>query len=186
MKKAFQSLLPILLAVAVTMAIYTASAAPRGEPVELIPAPTPAPLTVYVAGSVQSPGIYLLAPGSRVAQAVEAAGGLLPEAETRSINLAAPLKDGDKVAIPAAGEVPAASLPNEGGAPAHETGAVININSAGQSELETLPGIGPTRAEQIIAMRDARGGFDTVEEIMGVPGIGPSTFEKLKPWITVD
>lgn len=157
---------------------------PRGEPITLLPPATPAPILVHVDGAVQEPGVYQLVADSRVQQAVDAAGGLLPEAMPAGINLAASLADGDKVLVPyqlAEGGVPGEM--GEGGIISQ--GQVIDLNTASQSQLETLPGIGPQKALDIITYREANGPFTLIEQVMNVPGIGPSTFERIKLYIVV-
>jgi len=152
---------------------------PRGESVELLPPPTPAPLVVDVAGAVPRPGVYELPDGSRVNDAVQAAGGFLAEADKTSINLAAPLEDGQKLEIPfVTGAAPA-------GVESFEAPVLIDINTASLDELDTLPGIGPTLAQNIIDYRDTYGPFSFIEDIMNVDGIGSSTFEEIKDLITV-
>jgi competence protein ComEA len=111
---------------------------------------------------------------------------LVPEADTQALNLAAFLQDGEQISIPAvqptqpALEPPARAAP----LPTAQSGKLININTATQAELESLPGIGPALAQQIIAYRKANGPFATIEDIIDVPGIGPKTFEKIKDLIT--
>ena len=137
-------------------------------------------LFVDVRGAVAKPGVYELPEKSRVFQAVEAAGGLLPEALERLVNQAAELTDGQQVYIPFEGEE------TEGGqAPLQETDDRVNINTAGPEELKTLPGIGEARAADIIAYREAKGGFSSIEEIMQVSGIKDAMFQKIRDKIKV-
>jgi competence protein ComEA len=173
-----------LLSVAV---IWLVSSQPRGQAITLLPAPTPAPLVVHVAGAVVHPGVYQLPAGSRVQDAIQAAGGLLPEADTQALNLAALLQDGEQISIPfVQPTLPALEAPPRAAPlPTPQAGKLININTATQAELESLPGIGPSLAQQIIAYRKANGPFATIEDIIDVPGIGPKTFEKIKGLITV-
>lgn len=139
---------------------------------------------VYVAGAVEQPGVYALPPGSRVQDAINLAGGFLPSANVEAINLAAFLKDGEQIYIPEIGEM---SLTLEARSP--EVGSLftrqIDINTATQAELESLPEIGPVTAAEIIAYREQHGAFNSIEEIQNVPGIGAKTFEKIKDLITV-
>ncbi len=168
--------------------ILFASRAPRGEPVELLPPPTPLPMLVHVSGAVAAPGVYSLPPGSRVQDAVAAAGGLLADANDGLLNLAALLVDGQKVVVPTRA---AAATPGGGqgeAPPDHRSGGVdllVNINTASQAELETLPGIGPSLAQAVIAYREANGLFTSLEGIQAVVGIGPVTFEEIKDLITL-
>lgn len=146
------------------------------------PTPTPSPLRVYVSGAVLKPDVYSLPPGSIVKDALVAAGGPSPEADLDSINLAMPLKDGMHVLIPRKGEASpvAASVLSP-----QSTSPLININTASQAELESLPGIGPVLARRIIEFRQTHGPFNSIEELKKVPGIGEATFSRIKDYITV-
>jgi competence protein ComEA len=160
---------------------------PRGEAIRLLPPPTPAPLIVHVDGAVAQPGVYTLEAGSRVQDAIQVAGGLKPEANTASLNLAATLQDGSRVLVPT---LPPPVTPDvSGGAPPSRFSASpsnpVNINTASQAELESLPAIGPSLAQKIIAYRQANGPFQSIEEIMEVSGIGQKTFDLIKDLITI-
>jgi competence protein ComEA len=161
---------------------------PRGPAVELLPPDTPKPVVIYVDGAVVQPGLYTLPAGARVGSAIDAAGGFLGVADTHSLNLAASLVDGERLLVPTA---VAAQTPVVQDAPRSSDLVVpaisypININTASQAELESLPGIGPALAQAIIEYRQAHGPFKTIEEIIDVSGIGPKTFEKIKALITV-
>jgi competence protein ComEA len=144
-------------------------------------------VVVYVEGAVHEPGLYSLAPGSRVSDAIAEAGGLLADAYEQSLNLAAPLEDGVKVLVPFTPKEGDPPLP-DASSPSSDKPVIvfpININTATQEELEALPGIGPAKAADIIAYREANGPFTTIDQIKNVPGIGPATFEGLKDLITV-
>lgn len=135
---------------------------------------------VHVCGQVQCPGVVALSAGSRAWEAVEAAGGLTEEAQEEAVNLAALLQDGEKLYIPALGEpVPEAVKA------ASESG-LVNLNTADAERLQSLPGIGESRAADILSYRERNGGFKSVEEIMQVPGIKESIYEKIRDKITVD
>jgi competence protein ComEA len=149
---------------------------PTGQSVELLPRPTAAPILVHVTGAVNIPGVYSLALTSRVQQAIEAAGGPTSEADLTAINQAAPLIDGQQITVPTKGQI----RPIES-----SSGRLINLNTASLDELMTLPGIGEDRANAIIAYRSKSGGFKTIENILDISGIGPSTFDRLKDLITV-
>ncbi len=154
------------------------------------PSPTPAPLLVEVDGAVEHPGLYELPPGSRIEQALAAAGGLTRQADPRSLNLAQSLQDGMKIYAPAQGETPPPAPAPSGSAAGQTDSAVettfpLNINQASEAELQTLPGIGPVTAQAIIAHREANGPFDSVERIVDVKGIGAGTLEKIRALITV-
>lgn len=157
---------------------------PAGEEIKLIPPPTPAPILVHVDGAVLAPGVYPLPTGSRIQDAVNAAGGFSTSADPSRVNLAARLKDGDKITIPVMGQTTLqGSDRSTGDIQLSSTG--MDINTATAAELETLPGIGPGRAEDIVQYRETHGLFTFIEEIMNVPGIGPSTFEQIKDLITI-
>jgi competence protein ComEA len=145
-----------------------------------------AKVVVHVAGAVVTPGVVQLAAGSRVIDAVEAAGGGLPNADLDRLNLAAKLVDGQRVLVQHVGDPPAAADPAPGdgsgtGAPA----GPLNLNTATQAELEQLPGIGPSLAQAILAERARRGGFRSVNELREVRGIGERRFADLKSVVTV-
>lgn len=142
---------------------------------------------VHVGGSVHRPGLYQLADGSRVFDAVRAAGGATDDADLDSLNLASKVKDGDKILVPMRAEPgadpPPGGAPPAGGAPA--AGGLVNLNTATIEQLDSLPGIGPSTAQKIIDYRTEHGGFRSVDELMEVSGIGPAKFEELKARVTV-
>ncbi|OFW59899.1 MAG: hypothetical protein A2W01_12050 [Candidatus Solincola sediminis] len=140
----------------------------------------PRQLTVHVAGAVSHPGVVCIKEGERVIDAIEAAGGPLPEADLNALNLAQPAQDGQRISVPRQGEAAA-----EGGGDGEKQGRRVNINLAGQAELEALPGIGPALAERIIAYREKKGGFKNVDELKQVSGIGEKKFEELRDYIEV-
>lgn len=146
------------------------------------------PIVVDVAGAVATPGVFELPDGSRVQDAIAAAGGLVADADPSRVNRAAPVADGQQVYIPRAGEAPAAGQ-GTGAAPASGSSAaassLVNINSATAEELDALPGVGPSTAQAIIEDREANGPFAAVEDLMRVSGIGEKKFEKLKASICV-
>ena len=150
--------------------------------IELLPPPTPAPLRVHVAGAVGTPGVYELPVGARVREALEAAGGPAEEADLDRVNLAAPLEDGQQVFIPAQSEGSSAALP-PAASPAPSIEGTININTATASELEALPGIGPSLAEKIVAYRLEHGLFNEPEDLLQVSGVGPAKLEQIRDLI---
>ena len=148
----------------------------------------PAELVVHVAGSVVAPGVHAVPAGSRVIDAVEAAGGLAPTADGARLNLAAPLADGERVYVPAVGEAPppvaAGSAPTAadgGGTPA----GPLDLNAADAEALDALPGVGPATAAAILEHRERIGGFTSVEQLLDVRGIGEAKLEQLRPLVTV-
>jgi len=146
-------------------------------------------VTVHVAGAVAKPGVYDLAGGARVIDAVEAAGGGAPDADLNRLNLAAKVADGQRVLVQRVGEAaPAGSAPaggsGSGGGSADPSG-LVNLNSATQAELEALPGIGPSLAGAIVTERERRGGFRSVNELRDVRGIGEKRFADLKDKVTI-
>lgn len=138
------------------------------------PAPS-AQLVVDVAGAVRRPGLYHLATGTRIADAVAAAGGATAKADVTLVNLAAPLADGEQVLVPARG-IPTAGAAE--GAPSPT--APVDLNTATAEQLDALPGVGPATAQRIIDYRQAHGPFRSTDELEGVPGIGPSKLAQLK------
>lgn len=175
--------------------------------------PTPEFIVVSVVGLVHRPGLVTVAGTARVAEAIDAAGGMLPDANPASVNLAAPLRDGEQVLVGAeplpelstggtgrggpdggAGAASAASgAGGTGGAGTGGSGAggsgsgapLVNINTASESELETVTGIGPATARKIIAHRERNGPFGSVDELEEVPGIGPAKLEGMRDEVTV-
>ncbi len=172
--------------------IWLASSPPRGQPIQLLPPPTPVPIEVHVSGAVQNPGVYALRTESRVEDAIKAAGGFTVAANELALNLAAQLQDGMQVWVPnkpspteIKTEGATTSADSAPSSPAPEMGTMVNINTATQAELETLTGIGPATAQKIITYRETEGLFLGIEDIQKVSGIGPATFEKIKNRITV-
>jgi competence protein ComEA len=177
------------------------------------PTITPVPLRVHITGAVNAPGVYQLPQKSIVQEAIDAAGGLTDRADVSRLNLAALLNDGDQLFIPElpptlpptptpapthtvgpgtptvtpepATPTPAAQPTSSDSPSPIAPGQLINLNTATQAELETLPRIGPAIAQRIIDYRNANGPFGTIEEIMNVKGIGPATFAAIKDFITV-
>jgi competence protein ComEA len=161
---------------------------PRGEPILLSPPPTSAPLIIHITGAVNKPGVYALPPASRVGEAIDIAGGLADNADASLINLAKIVEDGAQIWVPYMVRASATQVDLEiviGEPTSSKTSNQININTATQSELESLSGIGPVYAQAIIKYRLENGPFEKIEDIQEVSGIGPVTFEKIRPYITV-
>lgn len=152
-------------------------------------------VTVYVSGAVAAPGLYVLKSKQRVGDAIEAAGGVLPDAATAAVNYAEPLSDGmqvhmprrDEVSIDAPGSLSANGSSSSAGGSVASTGsaALVNINTADSTTLQTLEGIGPATAQKIIEYRGTHGSFKSKEDIKNVSGIGEKKYAALEARITV-
>ena len=139
-----------------------------------------ASIWVYVCGEVRDPGVYELPEGSRITDAVEAAGGMTGDAAETYLNLAETLSDGQKIEVPS---VEMAEALEE--AAAQDTSGLVNLNRATEAELMTLSGIGESKAKEIIRYRESRGGFQKPEDLMNIPGIMEGVFHKIRDQITV-
>jgi competence protein ComEA len=150
-------------------------------------------VVVHVAGAVASPGVVQLAAGSRVHQAIAAAGGATPAADLNRLNLAAVLADGGKLYVPQAGEQIPSGESGSGGQPSDGgpgggvpgAGGKVNLNTAGVEELDTLPKVGPVLAQRIVDWRKEHGPFKSVEELDAVDGVGPKMLESLLPLVGI-
>ena len=142
-------------------------------------------ITVDVKGAVKSPGIYDLPVGSRVNDAVQKAGGLTEQADSKSLNLAQKVNDEALVYVPTKGEEAASQQAGSGAASSTSKEKKVNINKASLEELKQVKGLGGKRAQDIIDHREANGKFKSVEELKKVSGIGAKTIEKLKDYVTV-
>lgn len=184
--------LRVLVAMAVLVAVVAGVAAwrarPAAEPVPASPVALPsasastAQTVVAVSGKVRRPGLVRLPAGSRVADALEAAGGALPGADLGSVNLARRVVDGELITIgvpaPAAGASAGAGTPDP-------SGQLLDLNTASPDQLDALPGVGPVLAQNIVAYRTEHGGFRSVDELRQVDGIGDSRYERLKDLVRV-
>lgn len=143
-------------------------------------------ITVDVKGAVKSPGIYDLPAGSRVHDAVQKAGGLTDEADSKSLNLAQKISDEALVYVPTKGEEVTSQQTGSGTSPSTSKDKKVNLNKASLEELKQVKGLGGKRAQDIIDHREANGKFKSVDELKKVSGIGAKTIEKLKDYVTVD
>ncbi len=186
----------VLLGLAVVgagLVVIVRTSDPPAPPVERVAA-TPAPqaspspsgrVVVHVSGQVNAPGVYELPEGSRVQDALQAAGGPLVDADPNALNLAAVLADGQKVTIPKPGEAVAPAEGDTGVAGTGVPGAKVNLNLATQAQLEELPGVGPVLAQRIITHRQTKGRFTSPRQLLEVSGFGPKKYESVKDQITV-
>jgi competence protein ComEA len=165
----------------ITLPPASGSSAHTGAAPGAAPAVTTSDVVVVdVAGAVARPGLYRLPSGARVDDAVTAAGGPGPNADLEAVNLAAPVADGDRVFVPRQGEP---------GDPAGDTGTtapqIVNLNSATTTQLDALPGVGPSLASAILEYRRQHGRFATIDELLQVPGVGPAKLAALRPHLRV-
>ena len=185
----------VLVVVGLAVAVFVTAVTPHGASSVVAPSsPVPtsgatggaaagaggAVIYVHILGQVNDPGLYALHDGDRAVDVVAAAGGLTGAADPASLNLARFLSDGEQIVVPAVGEAPPASVAAGGTA----LPGKVNINTADEPTLETLPRVGPAMAARILAWRAANGRFTAVEDLMSVSGIGEKTFEGLKDLVT--
>jgi competence protein ComEA len=174
------ALLAVPLAVGIGVLIGERTDDP--DPLMIEPgAAAPGELQVYVTGAVNRPGVYPLEPGSRWIDALEAAGGATSDADLTQVNLAKRALDEDQIVVPHIGEAPTTVA----GA-SQSPGALININTASQAELESLPGIGETRAQEIIQSRTVDGAFVQVEDLVLRELVPQSVFDEIAAMIVVE
>ncbi len=153
------------------------------------PSQTPAPIVVQIKGAIKQPGVYYLEKDARLSDLIASAGGLLSNADEKRINLAVLIHDGDYYYIPEVNEtIPetASNAPSNSNVTEDEQFEYpLDLNTASQEALESLPGIGPSKATEILAYRDENGPFKKVDDIINVPGIGPTTLETLRSYLYV-
>jgi competence protein ComEA len=192
-----RALAVVAVAVAVLAAVIAWRARPVVQPLSRPPQSEPAVglttnsspasvIVVAVSGQVNKPGLVRLAAGSRVADALEAAGGALPGTDLATLNLARKVADGELIVVgPAASALPPAVTGTGSGGGAGGAGGLVNLNTATPEQLQTLPGVGPVLASRIIEYRDRTGGFRAVDDLRKVTGIGEARFAELKALVTV-
>ena len=145
---------------------------------------------VHVLGEVARPGLYVLDDGARVAEVLAAAGGTLPTADLAAVNLARPLTDGEQIVVPAIGAEPAGGVAGNGGGagtagPGAGAGGLIDLNTADVATLDQLPRIGPALAQRIVDWRTANGRFTSVDDLLGVSGIGEKMLAGIRDRVRV-
>ncbi|STY77570.1 ComEA family DNA-binding protein [Mobiluncus curtisii] len=168
------------------------ASSPGAAPHLYLPGANGAEVVVHVAGAVSRPGVVHLADPSRVADALEVAGGALPEGDLSTLNLARPLTDGEMIYVPRPGETPppsvggnANSAPDGGTKSAGGAGDKVNLNTADLGTLQTLSGIGPALAQRILDYRESNGRFASVDQLDEVSGIGPALMSRLRDHVCV-
>lgn len=149
------------------------------------PVPEPVQLPIHVLGAVHHPGVVTVPDGSIVQDAVRAAGGFTADADPAQLNLAAPLSAGQQIIVGTVHEPQGEVRDGEQAGERSQAAAPVNLNTATAQQLEELPGVGPVLAASIIQWRENNGGFTAVEDLQEVSGIGPRSFEKLAPLVTV-
>jgi competence protein ComEA len=151
-----------------------------------VSAPAARRATVHVVGAVHDAGVYRLADGARVQDAIARAGGATARADLQAINLAAKVADGQQVVVPRRGATHAVAAPGSApGAGGGAASAPVNLNSATAEQLDTLDGVGPSTAQKILDFRTAHGGFSSIDDLAQIPGIGPKKLESLRQQVTV-
>ena len=156
--------------------VATAARGPASRPARRV--------VIHVAGAVRRPGLYEIDPQARIADAIDLARGPLPRADLNALNLAAPVTDGQQIYVPERGEtIPAAATPAST-SPAGTPAMVVDVNTADQVTLETIPGVGPVTALAIIEYRESNGPFESVAQLLEVSGIGPATLEAIRPYVS--
>ncbi|QRN83783.1 helix-hairpin-helix domain-containing protein [Chloroflexota bacterium] len=172
----------------------------QGVPITLLPAPTatttglplptrtPEPILVQIGGAVHSPGVYSLNADARLEDLIVAAGNLTSDADLDRINVTMKLQDGEYYYLPAVNEDIPETAANAPGYIASDNGFSypLNLNTATQEELESLPGIGPSKAEDILIYREQHGPFATLDDLVNVSGIGDATVESLRDYLVVE
>ena len=185
-----RSNLAALLVVLVTVAAVGLLQAPRRAALQILSPsspPTPIPIKVHVVGAVLSPGLYPLSLDARVEDALQAAGGPSESADVATLNLAAPLRDGQQLVIPAAGTPTssATSASSASGLSSPSNPVRLDLNAASSPELEALPGVGPVTAGKILEYRRKNGRFVSIEELRDAKLVNASTYERIKGMVEV-
>jgi competence protein ComEA len=155
----------------------------RMSPIAILPTITISPIQIHMVGAINNPGVVLIPLNSRIQDAINAAGGVTDKADLGQLNLAARVNDGQKVIVPVLGET-LESIPTQ--KTSSEEIPVLSINKATQEDFEKLPGIGEEKARAIIAEREKRGQFQSVDELLQIPGITQNIFNQIRPFLVMD
>jgi competence protein ComEA len=178
----------LVAGVAVVYALYRAFDERSAPPIVIEDAAATLPVVVEMRGEIEAPGVYELAPGARLQDAIMAAGGLTEEADLSTVNLARRLRDGELIVIvthPDPGSTPRVALPDAGDAAnAEEARVRININTATSAELEALPGVGKVIATRIVAYREQHGPFRSVDDLIHVEGISDRVIDRIRELVS--
>lgn len=171
-------------------AVVVTSVPAADAPAPDTPQPAPGPLVLSVSGKVARPGLIEVPDGSRVADALDAAGGALPGTDLSALNLARRVVDGEQIAVgvppaPDAAAAPAAGAAGDGGAGAVPGGGPVDLNTATEAQLDALPGVGPVTAQRILEWRTRNGRFARVEQLREIEGIGERRFAQLRELVVV-
>jgi competence protein ComEA len=174
-----------LVLVGLGIAVFVTAVTPRGETAVIAPdegmssEPVSSVIYVHILGQVVRPGLYELPDGARAVDAVAAAGGFTEQADAAGLNLARFVSDGEQIVVPAIGEVPVGASPGIAG------DGRVNLNTADAATLDTLPGVGPATAANILAWRQEHGRFESVDDLLDVGGIGEAKLDAIRDLVTV-
>ncbi len=174
-----------IVLVGLGVAVFVTAVTPRGSTTVIAPdddataAPVEAVIYVHILGQVVRPGLYELPDGARAVDAVAAAGGFTEQADAAGLNLARFVSDGEQIVVPAVGETAAGAAPGIAG------DGRVNLNTADAAALDTLPGVGPATAANILAWREENGRFESVEDLLDVGGIGEAKLDAIRDLVTV-
>jgi competence protein ComEA len=189
MKNILNIVIGIFIGLAAAGLLYLTGRAPQGQPVTLMPTPTPAPIVVYVTGAVNRPGVYRLPLDSRMVEAIQQAGGFLPSALISSVNLADKVVDGQQIVVQGGADVPTPVLTIGGEGilvtPTPVLGELLNLNTATWEQIDALPGIGPSTAKAIVQYRTDNGPFQVLEDLLNVPFVGPGILDGIRGLVVI-
>ena len=189
MKNILNIVIGIFIGLVVAGLLYLTVRAPQGQPVVLMPSPTPDPIVVYVTGAVNRPGVYRLPVDSRMVDAVQQAGGFMPSADIASVNLADKLEDGQQIVIQGGVDLPTPVLTIGGEGllvtATPPAGQPLNLNTATWGQIDELPGIGQTTAKAIVQYRTDNGPFKVLEDLLKVPFVGESILNGIRGLVTI-